>query len=153
MIRIVLSAALLLLAPLPAAAQRASLADGLRLAVLRTDEARVHAMLGADTGALDDMMTEDCLYVHSNGSVQTKAEFLAALDAAAMRYVRIQYEAVPLVRLFGAETAVLTAVSRIEVRRADGSVVQPRLQVTALYVARGGAWRLASYQSTAAPPR
>lgn len=153
MSRVLLACALITLALTPATAQRVSLADGLRLAVLRTDEARVRAMLAADTGALGDMMTEDCLYVHSNGSVQTKAEFLAALDTAAMRYLRIQYEAVPLVRLFGAETAVLTAVSRIEVRRADGSVIQPRLQVTALYVARGGAWQLASYQSTAAPLR
>lgn len=143
--------ALLLLAALTASAQRVTVADGLRLAVLRADEARVHAMLAADVSALGDMMTDDCLYVHSHGGTQTKAEFLAALRAGAMTYLRIQYEAVPLVRLLGADTAVLTGTTRIEVRRADGTVAQPRLRITAVYVARAGAWQLASYQSTVAP--
>lgn len=143
--------ALLLLSALTASAQRVSVADGLRLAVLRFDEARVHAMLAADVGALGDMMTDDCLYVHSHGGTQTKAEFLAALRSGAMTYLRIQYEAVPHVRLFGADTAVLTGTTRIEVRRADGTVAQPRLRITAVYVARAGAWQLASYQSTVAP--
>ncbi len=153
MTRLLLAALALVLLALPAAAQRVSVADGLRLAVLRTDEVRVHAMLGSDVGALGDLMADDCLYVHSNGATQTKAEFLESLRSGAMTYLRIQYEAVPLVRLYGSETAVLTGTTRLEVRRADGSVVQPRVLVTAVYVARAGAWRLASYQSTAAPPR
>lgn len=143
--------ALLLLSALTASAQRVTVADGLRLAVLRADEARVHAMLAADVGALGDMMTDDCLYVHSHGGTQTRAEFLGALRTGAMQYQRIQYEAAPLVRLFGSETAVLTGTTRIEVRRADGTVAQPRLRITAVYVARAGAWQLASYQSTVAP--
>lgn len=153
MLRRTLVLALLLLSALTAPAQRVSVADGLRLAVLRADEVRVHAMLGSDVGALGDLLTEDCLYVHSNGATQTKAEFLESLRSGAMTYRRIQYEAVPLVRLYGSETAVLTGTTRLEVRRADGSVVQPRVLVTAVYVASSGAWRLASYQSTAAPVR
>lgn len=145
--------ALLLLTALTASAQRVSVADGLRLAVLRADEARVHATLGGDVGALGDLMADDCLYVHSNGATQTKAEFIEGLRSGAMTYLRIQYEALPLIRLYGSETAVLTGTTRLEVRRADGSVVQPRVLVTAVYVARSGSWRLASYQSTAAPAR
>jgi uncharacterized protein (TIGR02246 family) len=151
MLRRSFALALLLFAALTASAQHVSVADGLRLAVLRSDEARVHAMLAADTGALGDLMTDDCLYVHSHGGTQTKAEFLAALRTGAMQYQRIQYEAAPLVRLFGSETAVLTGTARIEVRRADGTLAQLRLRITAVYVARAGVWQLASYQSTAAP--
>lgn len=136
-----------------AAAQRATLADALKAAVLRADETRVYAMLAPDVAALDDMLTADCLYVHSNGVTQTRAQFLDALRTGAMRYTAIRYQGSPAVRLYGTETAVLTGTTQIEVVLPDGRTLKPTLVVTALYVVKDGRWQLASYQSTAAPAK
>jgi ketosteroid isomerase-like protein len=136
----------------PARAQSTSLSDGLKAAVLRADEARVYAMLAADIGALDDMLAPDCMYVHSNGAVQTKAQFLGALKSGAFKYAKLSYVAPPQVRLYGTETAVLTGTTQIEVQLPDGKTAKPTLLVTAIYVVLHDRWQLASYQSTSAAP-
>jgi len=134
-----------------ASAQGVSIAAALKAAVIRADEARVYAMMAPDIGALDDMLTPDCLYVHSTGVVQTKGEFLAALKTGAMRYVSLRYTALPQIRLYGSETAVLTGTMLAEIALPDGSTVKPTLAITAVYVVQGGRWQLASYHSVNAP--
>lgn len=139
---------LALLGAQTAMAQRATMADGLKAAVWRADEARIYAMVAPDLGALDDMLTADCLYVHSNGSSQTKTELLAALRSGAIKYAEIRYSEAPQIRLYGSETAVLTGPTQIEVRLPDGKTLKLSLLVTVVYVAKDGRWQLASYQST-----
>jgi hypothetical protein len=137
--------------PLSAPAQKATLADGLKAAVLRADDARVYAMLAADIGALDDMLAFDCLYVHSTGAVQTKAQLLGALRDGTIRYTAMRYLGAPRVRLYGNETAVLTGQMQIEVVLPDGKTLKPVLVITALYALLHERWQLVSYQSTSAP--
>jgi uncharacterized protein (TIGR02246 family) len=124
----------------------------IRDTLLRADEARIAAMLSNDLAALDAFLADDCVYVHSNGVAQTKAEFLEALRNGAMRYRAIRYVDVPAVRFFGS-AAVLTGTTEIEVATDDGRTLRPTLLITAVYVRTSGAWALASYQSTAAPAR
>lgn len=143
--------ALFLTAAAPAFAQRATLADGLKAAVLRADETRLYAMLAADTGALDDMLAPDCVYVHSTGAMQTKAQLLNALKTAAFKYVTLRYTAPPQVRLYGSEAAVLTGTMQVELQLSDGKTLKPTLVVTAIYAVLNERWQLASYQSTNAP--
>ncbi|HLP26404.1 MAG TPA: nuclear transport factor 2 family protein [Acidobacteriota bacterium] len=135
----------------PAFAQKATLADGLKAAVLRADETRIYAMLAADVAALDDMLAPDCLYVHSNGTVQTKAQLLTALKTGAFKYTALRYTAPPKIRLYGNETAVLTGPMQIEVVLPDGKSLTPSLVITAVYALLHDRWQLASYQSTNAP--
>jgi hypothetical protein len=137
--------------PLRAPAQKVTLADGLKAAVLRADDARVYAMLAADIGALDDMLAPDCLYVHSTGAVQTKAQLLGALQGGTIRYTAMRYLGVPRVRLYGNETAVLTGPMQIEVALPNGNVLKPVLIITAVYTLLHERWQLVSYQSTNAP--
>lgn len=137
-------------AALPASAQKVTLADALKAAVLRADETRVYAMLAADTAALDDMLAPDCLYVHSNGATQTKPQFLAALKSGQIKYSALRYVAPPQVRLYG-EAAVLHGTTQIEVAGSDGKTVKPTLLITAVYAMLNDRWQLVSYQSTNAP--
>lgn len=102
---LLLALSLAFIAPLTAFAQRTTLGDALKAAVLRADETRLYAQLAGDTAALDDMLTPDCTYVHSNGTVQTKAQFLQALKSGALKYLALRYDAPPQVRLYGNETA------------------------------------------------
>lgn len=147
-LRALLAVVLLALgATLPGFAQKATLADALKATVLRADETRIYAMLAADTGALDDMLAPDCVYVHSNGVAQTKAQFLAALKSGQLKYVAVRYTTPPRVRLHG-EAAVLQGAAQIEVVGPDGKTVKPTLLVTAVYAMINDRWQLVSYQST-----
>lgn len=145
----VLPAALLLAAVPAARAQSATVADGLKAAVLRADELRLYATTEGNLAVLENLLTPDCLYVHSNGRTQTRKEFLAALASGELKYHSIRYQS-SHVRLYGSETAVLTGQAQIEAENKSGRV-QLNLLFTAIYVARDMQWKLASYQSTTAP--
>jgi len=136
-------------AALPAArAQPIGPVDAEVAAILRVDEARLAAMLHSDVAALDELLTPDCLYVHSSGWVQTKPELLAALKDGTLRYAALQYNQPPRVRSYGRDAAVLTGTMQLEARPKDRPVVKAALLVTAVYVRQQDRWRLASYQST-----
>ena len=124
-------------------------ADAAVEAVRRVDAARVDAMVAGDTTALAGYMTDDCLYVHSNGNAQTKAEFLAMLSSGEFKYLSARYGAIRL-RAYGGHTAVVTGRSALEVETKAGRR-QLDLLFTAVYVDVEGGWKLASYQSTPAP--
>ncbi len=56
------------------------------------DDARVTAMISADPAKLAATFSDDLLYVHSNGSVDTKATFVAKITAGSSKYNAITYE-------------------------------------------------------------
>lgn len=147
-------AALLLLAffaALPAGfSQRLSPADAIKAAVLRSDEGRAAATVAANLVALEDQLTDDCLYAHSNGRIQTKKEFLTALARGELHYDVLRYLSVPTVRLFGGETAIVTGRAHLEATSKAGGAVNLDIIYTAVYELLDARWKLASYHSTAA---
>lgn len=134
-----------------APAQPATLADRLKAAVLRVDQTRLVAMETVHLDGLAELMTDDCIYAHSNGQRQTKAELIAVLKGGALKYHSIRYEGVPTVRLYGDGTAVLNAITLIDAEMKGAGRIQRRLLVTAVYVTQGMQWRLASYHSSTVP--
>lgn len=137
---------------LTAGAQSPTLGNRLRLAVLQADEARIYTILQGQTGALADLMTDDCLYTHSNGRVQTREQFVDALAAGELKYTSIRYEQAPLVRIYHGNTGVLTGHARVEVETRAAGKISLNLVVTSVYVVSGNQWKLASYHSAVAPP-
>lgn len=131
--------------------QTPTLADGLKTAVLRTDEARIYTILHQQTGALADLMTDDCLYTHASGRVQTRAEFVAAIASGNLVYRSFRYDAPPAIRIYNNHTGILTGVARVDVESKATGKLSLHLVITSTYVAQGGQWKLASYHSAAAP--
>lgn len=153
MSRVLLLAVIGLLAALPATfSQGSQSGDTLKTAVLRTDEARLRALEAGDLAALDRLLAPDCLYVHSNGTTQTRGEFLSALKSGALKYLSIRPTAPPQVRLCGDDCAIVTGPTHVEVARADGTRLSLTLVVTAVYALADGRWQLVSYQSTGTVP-
>jgi ketosteroid isomerase-like protein len=62
--------------------------------VLAAEEARRKAMVAADLDALDALLADDCLYVHSTGQIDTKQSYLAKLADGTIRYITCDAEAV-----------------------------------------------------------
>ena len=54
--------------------------------VLDIEDARFRAMEANDTAALDHLLAPDLHYVHANGVVEDKAEFLRKIDSGERRY-------------------------------------------------------------------
>src|SRR4029079_1343308 len=72
----------------------------------QADAARFAAMVAGDRAALERMLGSDLSYTHSNGLVQDRAQFLAALQKRTLRYESMAPSDVA-VRLYG-DTGVVT---------------------------------------------
>lgn len=134
----------------PARAQQSSMADRLKASIIRVEETRLYAVTSANTPALEEMMTADCTYVHSNGTAQTKREFITALASGALRYQVFRWVEPPTVRLYGGDFAILSAKAHLEVTAKAAGEAKFDVLYTAVYTVVGAEWKLASYQSTVA---
>ena len=117
-----------------------------------THARRFEAMVGRDLAALGELLADELTYAHSNGKVETKAEFLAALESGALQYLEIASAGESAIRRYGGGTiGVITGPARVRVRigEREGEVT---LVYTSVYVHRDGRWQLAAWHSSAAPP-
>ncbi|MBI3884328.1 MAG: nuclear transport factor 2 family protein [Opitutae bacterium] len=131
-------------------AQPTSMADRLKASVIRIEETRLYALTTANTPALEEMMTADCTYVHSNGLVQSKKQFFAALGTGALSYQVFRWTEPPTVRLYGGDFAILAGKAHLEVASKAAGEAKFDVLYTAVYTVVDAEWKLASYQSTVA---
>jgi len=145
-----LTAATLALAALASFPARAddTRAQGAEAAVLATQDQRFAATVAADVPALSRLFTDDMTYTHSSAVVDTKAQFLEGLRAGKYQYRSITPEE-RAVRLYG-DAAVVVGIVHVTVVT-GGKENDLRLRFTEIYVKRGGAWKLALWQSTRIP--
>jgi hypothetical protein len=116
--------------------------------VLDADARRRAAQVDADVGALDALLAEDLLYVHSTGEVHAKEELITWLEQEEADYVAIETSEVDV--LVDGGVAKLVGWQSMEVRVGE-EVFRPRSVFTAVYVQRDGRWQLFAYQSTPLP--
>src|SRR5262245_40661727 len=114
--------------------------------VLEIERARVEALLRHDVAALDRMMAQECVHTESNGTLRTKAQFLAAFAAQEFAFASFILDANE-VRLYG-DTAVVVGSYRNVIR--TGSQIRPEKPARhhRVYVKRDGLWLLVAHQAT-----
>lgn len=113
--------------------------------LLGVEMARYQAMIAADREALATFLSDDLVYIHSNGIRENKVQFLDAVEAGDIRYLSIQ----PLetqVRDQG-RWAVLTGAVRMTVHT-GGRQRSADLFFTAVYERVHRQWQLSSWQTT-----
>jgi uncharacterized protein (TIGR02246 family) len=113
--------------------------------VLEADARRVQALLSNDFEALEDLLTDDLTYVHSNGHLDTKDTYIGALRSGATRYLSMEMSGLS-VRADG-NTAVVTGTFEARVQTRNGEV-NPKPRVLIVYVKRDGRWQMLAWQST-----
>lgn len=116
--------------------------------VLEVERARVAALVRDDYAALEGIFADDLTYVHSNGTVESKSEYLATLRSGRLKYTALDH-ADQVVRVFG-DAALLQGTSAVRAISA-GTESTVRLRFTMLYVRKGGRWQLVTWQSTRLP--
>jgi len=118
-------------------------------AVREVDQQRFRAMTANDVDSLATLLSEDLVYVHSDGMVESKGEFLQRLRSGALRYHSIEPMEVS-VRSYG-RAAVVTGRARIDVTNAAARRSLD-MRYTAVYRSKGHRWQLVSWQSTRIAP-
>ena len=111
---------------------------------------RIRAMLQHDTAALEPILADELVYVHTTGDVDTKASFLESIASGRRQYLSVDRDDV-LVRVSG-KTAVVTgrAAMRIKV---GGKDLAFSIRFTDVYVNDGARWQMVAWQSTRLPDR
>ncbi|MFL1461605.1 nuclear transport factor 2 family protein [Roseococcus sp. DSY-14] len=99
-------------------------------AALAAEDRRFAALAAHDVDAVAALLADDLHYVHSNGAVEDKAEFLRMLSSGARRYRRYA-----VVRREARQEGGITLVfgeSEAELEKAGG-VIAMRMLYTAVY--------------------
>jgi hypothetical protein len=116
-----------------------------REALLAVNTARFSAMVRSDLSGLDTLLAPELTYIHSDGALESKAQFLATLRTGRLRYEAITpYDLEE--RLYG-ETGVVTGRSAMRVRVGQ-DLLRFSIRFTAMYRREGRRWVLVAWQAT-----
>ena len=122
-------------------------------AVLAAEERRRQALLSTDLEALQGLLADTLVYVHSTAASDSKDSYLAKLRGGGLRYQALQFDDLQACLLGPAgDVAVVTGRMAAQVLK-DG---QPRA-VRSLFMtvwarsAAAGDWQLCAHQGTPLP--
>jgi ketosteroid isomerase-like protein len=120
--------------------------------ISRLDARRIEALLKADTKTLDQIYSDDLVYVHSGGKIDSKQPYLALLTSGNLNYVSQKYDPPARVVVAGSETAFVTGRVTIELKSKTGQISQRVLATTTVYARSAAGWKAVLYQSTPVQP-
>jgi hypothetical protein len=106
---------------------------------------RMRAMREVDLAVLNHVLGDDLTYTHASGRVDTKPQFISALQSGQLKYESIDPEGVQ-VRVYGG-TAVVTGQAAIKVKSRDQEL-SFRVRYIDVWVKRNATWQMVAWQST-----
>lgn len=111
-------------------------------AIMAAEAARLDAQVARDTKTVASLLAPTATYIHANGAVQAKDEFLADLEAGKIRHrdVSLTDRAVELRGNVGITHGKIELTVGAD-RRISG-------RYTGVYTQEGGMWKLLSWQTT-----
>ncbi len=126
------------------------MANAAEAELLRLDDERSPAMMTADTATLDRLMSDDIVYTHSSGRLDSKKSFIASLTSGTVKYRRIDRKEVKasLREGFG----FLTGAVEIDVET-GGKLLNLNLRFSNVWERTGKGWQQIVWQSTPIAPR
>lgn len=117
--------------------------------VRQADQVRVDATLAGDVSRLSSLLSERLTYGHSDGRLQTKAEFLQAVASRRIQYHRFDYEDPRFERI---SDDVVTMTGRVHLKATAGTEnAEFTLRFLAVWRRERAGWQLCAYQSARSP--
>jgi len=126
------------------------MANAAEAEILKLDEERSRAMIAADAAALERLMSDDIVYTHSSGRLDSKESFIASIASGTVKYRRVQRKDVMFTVREG--FAVLTGAAEIDVET-GGRLLNLNLRFTNVWERTPKGWRQIAWQSTPIAPR
>jgi hypothetical protein len=120
-------------------------------AVAAVEQRRIDALLTSNINVLDAIIDEHCTHIESNGTVRTKAGFLADVAKREFSFDLFEIDE-NHIRIFG-ETAVVAGTYRNIVRVRGTPNRMKHARHLRVYVNRSGSWKLAAHQATEIAPQ
>lgn len=114
-------------------------------AVLQADEARQKAMMAGDAAALGKVLSDTLLFVHSDGRIESKSDYVKNMLAGDTEYVNVRTEDV---RTMEPSPGVLILIGGQKMRKRLGttwSEISLRFMSVWRYEEMG--WRMVAWQS------
>jgi ketosteroid isomerase-like protein len=112
--------------------------------ILDLESRRFHAMQEVDVATLNEILSDDLTYTHSNGWQQTKAEVIGVLGSGELKYLSITTRDLK-VRVYG-ESAVVTGHAMVRIK-ARGEEETLNICYLDVYVKQEGRWQMVAWQS------
>jgi len=121
------------------------MANAAEAELLRLDDERARAMIAADTATLERLMSDDIVYTHSSGRLDSKKSFIASIAGGTVKYRRInRKEAAASLR---EGFAFLTGAVEIDVET-GGKVLNLNLRFSNVWERTAKGWQQIVWQST-----
>lgn len=120
--------------------------------LIELENTRFQAMIRRDTLTLQTLLTDDLVYIHSNGLTESKLQHLQAIATRSLSYNIMTREGEPAVRWLDSCTAIVNGLVRVSgLIGSDPFTI--RIRYTAVYHRDGRKkpFQLASWQSTRIP--
>jgi hypothetical protein len=114
--------------------------------LLAAEEQRRTAIMANDADTLDRLLTDDFVYIHSNGLVEGRDGYLGRIRSGATRYVDLQVKSFTVRRYPG--TAIADGEVFFTYELANGSGGAVKAHFLAAWVETADGWRLGGYGST-----
>ena len=126
------------------------MANAAEAELLRLDDERSRAMTTADTAALERLMSDDIVYTHSSGRLDSKKSFIASIASGAVKYRRVHRKDVAASLREG--FAILTGAVEIDVET-GGKLLNLNLRFSNVWERTPKGWQQIAWQSTPIAPR
>ncbi|MGI9158710.1 MAG: nuclear transport factor 2 family protein [Saprospiraceae bacterium] len=110
------------------------------------EQARYQALIKRDFQALDAMIAPELVYTHSNGNVEDRQAYVAALEKRTYVFSKFETDST-LYRSLNRRTVAATGIVRIAGAYQD-KPFDIRGRFTALYICRKNQWQLHTWQTT-----
>ena len=126
-------------------AQAASCDPVTEAQVHAAEDARYAAQTSLDYSALEGLLADDLIYIHSSATVDNKRSYIDSMRDGSARYLAMKRSEV-VVRTLGC-VAVMTGIGQFDVQIKDKRI-NVELRFHSLWISREGRLQFVSWQST-----
>jgi ketosteroid isomerase-like protein len=117
--------------------------------VLRLEQQWENALINSNVSALENLYDENLIYTHSNGKVDTRESYLAAIKSGATKYQSMKRDGIK-VSVYG-RTAVVTCHWDVHIL-SRGNKTDLNARYLHVYAEQPDGWKLVAHESTRIAP-
>ncbi len=118
--------------------------------VLKAEDARYEAQTGDDFTALEKLIGNDLVYIHSSAVVDNKATYIDSMRTGSVKY-RVMRRSDVSVRTYGC-VAIMTGLGNFDVT-VKGKDLAVEIRFHSIWAKRGGGLQFISWEATRTPAK